>query len=346
MKFKRFPCMTVIASFALALAQFATAANSGSRIAFIGGPEGRDVYTMNPDGSEIKQLTSLGPNNSAFYESWSPDGRELIFNEFPPTVPAQLWVMNADGSNQHLFFADSTYAGYTPSFSPDGRYVVFSRCPQSPHGDGCAIYRVRADGTGLTALTQSQPEVNDFFPVYSPDGMTIAFNSFSRGGVLSAIYLMDPDGSDIHLLTPPFLSAWSPGWSPDGERLAVSSHCCNPQNNDIWTINRHSGEPSRLTGSSKSDLDIPVAYYNQGSSWSPRGDAIVYGQYTVATNSAGIFVMNADGSGMSQIMKLSPSPPRRADSRNDGKLRGANRPHNPREIEKGGAWPRWSPDLQ
>jgi Tol biopolymer transport system component len=52
----------------------------GSRIAFVQGP---DIFTMNPDGSDVRQLTNLGANNSAFFESWSPDGRQLVFSEYP-----------------------------------------------------------------------------------------------------------------------------------------------------------------------------------------------------------------------------------------------------------------------
>ncbi len=58
--------------------------DGGSRIAFI---QGADVYTMRPDGSDVKQLTNLGPNNSAFWAAWSPDAKQLVFAEFPPNVP-------------------------------------------------------------------------------------------------------------------------------------------------------------------------------------------------------------------------------------------------------------------
>ena len=51
------------------------------RIAFVLGP---DIYTMNPDGSDIRQLTNLGPDSSAFWESWSPDGKLIVFNEYRP----------------------------------------------------------------------------------------------------------------------------------------------------------------------------------------------------------------------------------------------------------------------
>ena len=78
----------------------ATFPGKNGRIAFVVGP---DIYTMNPDGSDVKQLTNLGPDSGAFWESWSPDGKQIVFNEYrPPDFLGQLWLMNADGSNQRL----------------------------------------------------------------------------------------------------------------------------------------------------------------------------------------------------------------------------------------------------
>jgi hypothetical protein len=58
---------------ATALPAFASYPGKNGKIAFINGP---DVYTMNPDGSNVKQLTDLGTNNGAYFESWSPDGKQ------------------------------------------------------------------------------------------------------------------------------------------------------------------------------------------------------------------------------------------------------------------------------
>jgi Tol biopolymer transport system component len=151
---------------ALAGPAWASFPGRNGRIAFIQGP---DIYTMNADGSDVRQLTSLGPSNSAFYEAWSPDGLQLIFVEFPPGAPTQIWVMNADGSNQHQLFSDPLYNDFDPTFSPDGKEVVFTRCQLTGN---CAIYRVEADGTGMTAVTNfdPNPDVSDIEPVYSPDG--------------------------------------------------------------------------------------------------------------------------------------------------------------------------------
>src|ERR1700730_13832592 len=49
-------------------------------------------FTMNPDGSDLKQLTSYPANHG--FPRWSPDGKKIVFNR------AGVYVMNADGSNE------------------------------------------------------------------------------------------------------------------------------------------------------------------------------------------------------------------------------------------------------
>ncbi len=304
--------------------------NGGSRIAFIQGP---DVYTMKPDGTDVLQLTNLGPDTFAFWLAWSFDAKRLAFQEYPPNAPPQIWVMNSDGSNQHLLFKD-TDGDWSPSFSPDGTEVIFMR--QSSTGQQ-AIYRVGIDGTGLAAITPFDQPANDFGPVYSPDGSSIAFESYDRDGFLGAVYLMNPDGSDIHRITPIELGAVRPSWSPDGQNIAFYTHCCNSQNNEIWTVERDGRQLTRLTGSDASDLDIPVAHYNQFPSWSPRGNKIVFGQYLPSSNTSAIFITNDDGSECRQIKTL-PLSLRKMDDPAWKK-----RHHVPHEIENGGGDPRWSP---
>lgn len=319
-----------------------------SRIAFIqpnASTPGGDIYTMNPDGSDVRQLTNLGANNGASWQNWSADGRQLVFSEYPNNGPGQLWLMNADGSHQHLLLSEADYGENAPSFSPDGVWVVFTRCQNNPNGNGCAIYRIRTDGGGLSPVTDFQLEVSDWEPVYSPDGMTIAFDSFSRDGLIVAIWLMNADGSDIHPLTPPELVGVNPQWSRDGEKIVFRSHFANPQNNDIWVINRDGSGLRRLTGSPSSDLDIPVAYYNEGPSWSPRGHAVVFDQYEVETNSQTIFVVDADSGRRTQLMKFSARRPQNRTQSSVREFHRRRRQHMPHEIEQSGFWARWSPEL-
>lgn len=55
-----------------------------------------EVYTVSPDGSDVKQLTSSG--HSKVHPQWSPDGKMLSFIQIEGETQV-LYVMNADGTN-------------------------------------------------------------------------------------------------------------------------------------------------------------------------------------------------------------------------------------------------------
>jgi Tol biopolymer transport system component len=321
----------------------ATFPGRNGRIAFILGP---DVYTMNPDGSDVQQLTNLGPDNFASWESWSPDGKLIVFSEFPPPdFHGQLWLMNSDGTNQHLLLAEAGITEVRPSFSPDGKTIVFSRGYRYNPDNGnpfiVEIYRIGVDGRGLTQISRHQTlGVHDYGPKYSPDGTTIVVGCDQRDGILSAAWLTGADGGKFRLATPPEISARRPDWSPDGKKIAFQTHCCNPQNETIAVINADGTGLRELTHNGN---DYGGGAHDFDPSWSPQGDAIVFERDT--PDSGGIFVMKADGSGMTQAMSF-PNSKLQAHRRGRAKNRIAqyqqngNRLH---EIEEGGTLARWGP---
>src|ERR1700730_14699521 len=101
-----------------------------------------DIYTINPDGSDEHQLTSLGPSqfvaNSA---QWSRNGRQLVFPVVTANpVPGPICGLSADGRNQHAVFTDPGNLDLHTTFSPDGNHIVCTRC-QAGGQPPCAIYR-------------------------------------------------------------------------------------------------------------------------------------------------------------------------------------------------------------
>jgi Tol biopolymer transport system component len=274
------------------------ALQKNSRIAFI---KERDVCVMDEDGSSAQQLTSLGSYKSATLPAWAPDDEEIVFTVTFDDAPAQVWVMHSDGTHQRVLVSDRFLDNTAANFSPDGRTVVFARCLQpqaSSSTSECAIFRVQTDSSGLTAVTESQSAVRDFNPVYSPDGKTLAFESYNRQGVAGAIYLMDADGSNIRRLTPPDIGARAPSWSPDGLKIAFSSNCCTGRNSDIWVIGRDGRGLTGITNSCVQDCG-DWGYLNSFPSWSPDGGAIAFGQAMV-TPARGIWAVDAGGAGKNQ----------------------------------------------
>ena len=113
-----------------------------------------EIYTMNADGSGLTRLTfnveeERGPD-------WSPDGSRILDwcrkGGLGPTGVAtfELCVMNADGSHQVQLTFDSV-PDLGPNWSLDGSQIVFNR----PVSGRAQLFRINADGTGFTQLTNS-----------------------------------------------------------------------------------------------------------------------------------------------------------------------------------------------
>jgi Tol biopolymer transport system component len=296
----------------LALAEPASATFPGKngRIAFVKAVDNQtgtavgNVFTVNPDGSGVKQVTFFGSNIvGAGYEGWSPDGRQLVFDRFDAsTFQGQLWLVNADGANPHLLLNDPSFDDGEQSFSPDGSQIAFFRCGPID----CAIYRIQVDGSGLTVIVpfNFNPDVFNGHPAYSPDGQTIVFTSTTRDGVLSAVYLANVDGSNIRRLTPPEIEAWAPDWSPDGQKIVFSTRFFGVLDEEIWAINADGTKLTRLTNNNRHWHGYFTGPHDILPSWSPQGDSIVFERDAPDFSSSVIYTMNPDGTGQTQIAQV------------------------------------------
>jgi Tol biopolymer transport system component len=352
MNWKKISSLLAVATLVVALTQpgSATFPGKNGRIAFMFSPTGLgNVYSMKDDGSDVQQITHFGSKRAANSESWSPDGRQLVFDVFPPNAVGQLWLMNADGSNQHQVLKDSAYGEYIPSFAPDGKTLVFSRCP-AIGSKGCGIYRAQTDGTGLTAITISPPGVVDFSPVYSPDGRKIAFVSYARGGILIAVYLMNTDGSDIRELTPPWIGGDCPNWSPDGEKIAFASNGCVGDhgagfvlNEELWVINRDGTGLTRLTHTNDDWHGYLKSPHDSVPSWSPQQNAITFARSSPSLAKSAIYVINPDGSGLRQVLTIPGTLPGTTKQSVKGRIASSRQTlmQQLKRIEKGGSVPQW-----
>src|SRR5215469_2672755 len=121
---------------------------------------------QSPFLAEIRQLTHGGENAEAY---WSPDGKRLIFQSTrKPYACDQIYIMNADGSDQHVVSTGKgrTTCGY---FLPDNEHIVYASThlggdacpPEADHSKGYVwavypgydIFTAKADGTGLKRIT-------------------------------------------------------------------------------------------------------------------------------------------------------------------------------------------------
>jgi len=126
----------------LAAPGVAVAAYPGAngRIAF---EQGGVIYSIRPDGSDRRQLTTDTRSHSP---RWSPNGRRIAFHR-----AGDIWIMRADGSGAHRITSGSAN-DINPSWSPDGSRLVFSRTTTGTLA-GRSLYVVSAAGGSGNLLT-------------------------------------------------------------------------------------------------------------------------------------------------------------------------------------------------
>jgi Tol biopolymer transport system component len=89
-------------------------------------PTKLELYVMDRNGGNIRQLTTLGA--ASFAPSWNPDDKRLVFASNvhdPKQRNFDVYMMNLDGSGMERITYNETFDGF-PMFSPDGKHLVFA----------------------------------------------------------------------------------------------------------------------------------------------------------------------------------------------------------------------------
>ena len=113
------------ASISLVFAKAPTTA----KIAFGSARDGnREIYIMNPDGTQQMNLTRHKADDVS--PAWSPTGEQILFasdRERPHVPPSwDLYLMDADGKNVRRVFEKSEDRRH-PTWSPDGEQIAYTR---------------------------------------------------------------------------------------------------------------------------------------------------------------------------------------------------------------------------
>ena len=155
----------------------------GKRIAFLRGLQHHQIYSVDVDGSNLRQITS-DDKASVYNPAWSPDGRQLVFSKSARGRRGISILSLNSGEERELLGSDDPEARFrSPSWSPDGSKIIYSsRNADSqnaiwivPTSGEIKPQRVQVDIPSLSLPSIVESEGGLFSPRWSPDGTKAAF---------------------------------------------------------------------------------------------------------------------------------------------------------------------------
>ncbi len=232
------------------------------KIAFQSNRQGNfDIWRLDLSDMKLQQLTSATSRD--IEPSWSPDGQQIVFassRDDPNNL--QLYVMNADGTQQHRLFPKvQKWDNWFPAWSPNGKKILY-QSNRNVRKNGFDLYVVNSDGSNEVQLTHTAAD--ESHATWSPDGTQIAYDSNKAGN--SDIWIMNADGSSPHQLTTNPNGDGFPRWSPDGQRILFVSDREGYQR--LFIMDRDGKNVHRLSPNLPADDSMP--------NWALNGKAVVF----------------------------------------------------------------------
>jgi Tol biopolymer transport system component len=253
-----------------------------------------NIYSMNLDGSGLTRLTSLPGAN--YHPIFSPDGSKILFTSGRDGYHhMEIYVMNADGSDQRRLTYNNESHKSNLSISPDGHKILYQfaeasdgplatrmidACGKSspPPGNlpgpfafsadgkklisgyGTDIFVANADGTNPTRFKRNGSD-----PSFSPDGRRIVFvsrhnvpklnPSDAQPSIADGIAVINVDGTGYRKLND--LPASSPKFTRDGQRIVFSGSSSRGTDNDIYIMNVDGSGLQNLTNTPQQHDEDP-----------------------------------------------------------------------------------------
>ena len=121
-------------------------------------PQGAELYTSKPDGSDVKRLTT-----NAVYDaeaSISPDGKWIVFTRHTDGK-LDLWRMKSDGSDQRQITKTDEAQEGGSFYLPDSETIIYrawNKADQAQRGRPMTIYTIKHDGNGDADNDRPRPQ--------------------------------------------------------------------------------------------------------------------------------------------------------------------------------------------
>ncbi len=315
-------------------------AGSGNRIVFVSNSQAYgenflglpQLYVIGRDGSNLTQLTRVRDGDFAGL-SVNADGSRVVFShsgdlgdfdmdgstDNPDLLP-EIFAVNGDGTGLRQLTSADGYDSMSCDISADGSTVVFESTGNLTTGNNQhqrEIFVVDWDGTNMDRLTStnapSGQEGVSAAPTISNDGQTVVFHSNHKQGSFNSdgnfeIYSIESSGSNLTGLVDTVFSDGNfvPIVSGDGSRiLFLSVHDHLGTNVDasleLFAMDDAGGGIVQLTDGISGQSGSPDI--------TPDGTRIVFAANTDALGGDAdrggeIYVVQSDGSGLSQVTNL------------------------------------------
>ncbi len=229
-----------------------------------------DIYRVNADGSDLRQLTRFEGGDST--PRWAPDGRSFMFVSSRKDG-AQIWIMPIDGGEPRQITSVSTGVDQ-PIWSPDGKKIAFASRVFPEFG---------ADDEKNKQLLDDIQE--NPIQAHLADSLLYRHWTFYNDGTRNHILVVDVESGDTMDLTPgdwesPVFAFGNPGFafSPDSSEICFVSNRDSPDaqswttNSDLYVVPALGGDVVNLTS------DNPA--YDGHPSYSPDGRYIAFFRQT------------------------------------------------------------------
>ncbi len=176
----------------------------GKKIAFTSSKDGNPEIYLIDTKRNIRRLTHFSGIDTS--PTWSPDGKKIAFTSDRSGTP-QIYIMDAKKGDNKMIKRVSFSGRYNdvPAWSPKEDKIAYSSLRNN------RFEIVILDLTSVKEVPMAESGYSKESPAWSPNGRFIAFSSTVSG--VSAIYIMQSNGTGIRRLT--FLKGggFSPAWS-------------------------------------------------------------------------------------------------------------------------------------